>query len=602
MASTTYLKSKLSEIAAMANDEQAIDQLVELIETTPAIDPAQDEGDEQSEITGLIAFPDEEYDIKHDVHITNPAATWDFAKSVSVLFPHTLKGVVNAVRYAEKNHLKIRGLGSRHSFSLAPATDHCYIDMSKTFTYSLGRHNQTVDSLDQSSLDLLKEDVNKKYYFDALAGLTIRMINHILCPDNNDDVAKFKRKRMFNMGGGDVQTLAGAFSTGTHGSGGKYSAYHDMIRSIVLVSSEGKVYRVEPKNGITDPDKHQLYYNNHPKKVPVLLIQDDDKFYSLLVSMGCFGIIYSAIIEVTEMSLLHADYFYHKAGWNTTLKQQLKAPVLPADPDEEYFYYILLNPYKLNRRKNPSILVKEVKPSNVPGSGKKETRRKIWPSVFTNWPLSINLIRHITNSGLMPKKRIIESALRSQNDNSKKGRGYTDIAYKIWNAGSGKTKSIGTGIEIAFPVDEAVEAIDLLLACIEKVSSMGRGYYLNAPIALRFVRPSEAYLAPNYHTYKGKQVAEWCYIEILRVNSKDAEDDKKELEIFTHLQNMMCLKGGRPHWGLNFRFNFTLELLQGLYPKFNEWLAAYQFFNFKGTFENELTRKAGLEHVVAPIV
>lgn len=602
MAPTTNFQAKVSEIGAMANDEQAVNQLLDLIEKNTATDLPEEEGDETPEVTGLSTVTELAYDIKHNEFITNPAATWDFAKHVSVIFPHSLKGVVNAVRYAEENNLKIKGLGSRHSFSLAPATDHCYVDLSKTFTYSLPTHNETVHSLDQSSLDLLKDGITKKNYFDALGGLTIRMINHILCPDNNHDVARFGRKRLFNMGGGDVQTLAGAFATGTHGSGGKYSAYHDMIRSILIVASEGKVYRVEPKGGITDPDKHQQYYNNHPEKVKVLLIQDDDKFYSLLVSMGCFGIIYSAIVEVAEMTLLHADSYYKRYGWKDDLKELFKKPLLPTDPDNEYFYYIQLNPYKLNRRKNPSILIKEVKPSNIPGWGKKETRRKIWPSVFSNWPLSVNLIRHLTNSGVMPKKRIIESALRSQNDNSKRGRGYTDIAYKIWNAGSGRTKSIGTGIEIAFPAHEAPQMIDLILACIDRVSSMGRGYYLNAPIALRFVRPSKAYLAPNYYEYEGKEIAEWCYIEILRVNSKNADDDEKELEIFTHLQNMMYLNGGRPHWGLNFRFNFNTELLKKLYPKFDQWLDAYRFFNFKGTFENEFTRNAGIETTVAPIV
>lgn len=353
MSPTTNLQASLSKIGAMANDEQAVDELVELLATTPAEAPMDEEGDETPEITGLVAFSGEEFDIKHNEFITNPAGTWEFAKPVSMLFPHSLKGVVNAVRYAEENHLKIKGLGSRHSFSLAPATDHCYIDLSKTFTYSLGKHNETVHSLDQSALDLLKDGISKKQHFDALGGLTIRMINHILCPDNNKDIARFGRKRMYNMGGGDVQTFAGAFSTGTHGSGGKYSAYHDMIRSILLVSSEGKVYRVEPTNGITDADKHQLYYNNHPEKVKVLLIQDDDKFYSLLVSMGCFGIIYSAIIEVAEMTLLHADNYYYQSGWTANLKQTLQKPVLPADPEEEYFYYIQLNPYKLKRKKKP---------------------------------------------------------------------------------------------------------------------------------------------------------------------------------------------------------------------------------------------------------
>jgi hypothetical protein len=202
----------------------------------------------------------------------------------------------------------------------------------------------------------------------------------------------------------------------------------------------------------------------------------------------------------------------------------------------------------------------------------------------------------------LPKKRVIESSLRSLNDNSKKGRGYTDIAYKIWNSGSGKMKSIGTGIEVAFPSDELPEVMDLLLATIEKMASIGRGYYLNSPIALRFVRPSKVYLAPNFHHYKGKEVAEWCYIEILRVNSKDVDDDKREMEIFQHLQLMLTLKGGRPHWGLNFRFNFDKALLSQLYPKFDTWMEAFRFFNAKGTFDNEFSRNAGLFQEEIPIV
>jgi hypothetical protein len=602
MSVNAQFYSRLSKIGALADDEQSVEQLLEIVEKPEASDEMMEEGDQVPEVMNVVTHLDSEYDIKQNEFITNPAQTWDFAKAVTIIFPHSLKGVVNAVKYAEENHLKIRGLGSRHSFSLAPATDDCYVDLSKTFKYSPVAHNQTVQYLDQDSLNQLKDGLNKKAHFDVPGGMTIQMLNHVLCPDTNTDIAKFGRKRLFNMGGGDVQTFAGAFSTGTHGSGGKYSAYHDMIRSIVVVADAGKVYRVEPSNGITDPQKHKAYFAIHPEKVNIELIQDDDKFYSLAVSMGCFGIIYSAIIEITEMTLLHSEAKYHKAGWTKEYKQKFSKPVLPADPEDEYFYYILLNPYTLKRRKNPSILIKEVTPSNIPGSGKKETRRKLWPSVFASWPLSVNLIRHITNSGVLPKKRVIESSLRSLNDNSKKGRGYTDIAYKIWNSGSGKMKSIGTGIEVAFPSDELPEVMDLLLATIEKMASIGRGYYLNSPIALRFVRPSKVYLAPNFHHYKGKEVAEWCYIEILRVNSKDVDDDKREMEIFQHLQLMLTLKGGRPHWGLNFRFNFDKALLSQLYPKFDTWMEAFRFFNAKGTFDNEFSRNAGLFQEEIPIV
>ncbi len=601
------LNHKLLEVAALNDDDQAVDQMLELVKTVPPLGDAGEEGDEVPEITNFTHRSDLEYDIKENEFITNPAGTWDFAKPVTMIFPHSLRGLVNAIGYAEARNLRVKGLGARHSFSRVPATDHLYIDLSRTFSYSSESHNEAVRKLDQSALALLKEGTDVKNHFDVPAGMNIWMINHILCPSEEDvnagKEARFGQKRLFNMGGGDVQTFAGAFSTGTHGSGGTYSAYHDMVRSILLVASEGKVYRVEPSDGITDPNKHRDYYHAHPEEVPVTLLQDDDKFYSLLVSMGCFGVMYSAIIEITDMTLLHMEAFYHKGGWTREFVQKFKQPVLPADPQQELFYYVYVNPYKVKGRANPSILVREATPTDQPGSGKKETRRKLWPSVFSNWPLTVGLIRSIANSGVMPKKRIIESALKSLNDNRRKGRGYTDLAYRIWNSGSGKLKSIGTGIEVAFPVQEIPQVMETLLAALDSMGELNRGFYLNAPIALRFVRPSKAYLAPNYHQYKGREVNEWCYIEILRINSNNAADDERELKMYQHLQQMLSLQGGRVHWGLNFGFDFDKPLLMQLYPKFDIWLESYRFFNGKGTFENEFARKAGLnEPAETPVV
>jgi L-gulono-1,4-lactone dehydrogenase len=598
--STTKFEETLLKAGNEINEEESIEQLVKLVKSTnlDPTDSGDEEGDEVPEINNLIPAKDLEFEFKEDEFITNPAATWDFAKPVTIIFPHSLRGIVNAVKFAEARNMKIKALGARHSFSLAPSTDDCYVDLSKTFKYS---SESTMRDYDQSSLNRTKEGTDKGKYFDLPAGINIYMINHILCSDIKNDKEK-GNKRMYNMGGGDVQTFAGAFSTGTHGSGGKYSAYHDMIRSIVIVCSEGRAYRVEPSDGITDPESHLQYYKSNPELVPVELIQEDDKFYSLLVSMGCFGVIYSAIIEITDMTLLHAESTYIKQGWNKAFTEKFKKPVLPLNPEEEYFYYIQMNPYKLKGKNAPSIIVKEVRPTKDPGSGKRETRKKLWPSVFSSWPVSVKFIRSFSNSGMLPRRRLIESALKSQNDNKhSRGKGYTDIAYRIWNAGSGRMKSIGTAIEVAFPVEKLEEVMKVLIASFQKVAELKRGYCLNAPIALRFVRPSKAYLAPNYYGYEGREVKEWCYIELLRVNSKDQEDDERETKIFQHFQLVMNLLRGRPHWGLNFRFNFDQTLLKKLYPKYDQWIESYLFFNSNGTFDNEFTRKTGFRQEV-PII
>jgi hypothetical protein len=587
-----FLKSN----SGIKDDKKALEDF-ERKASTFSIDTTSDLEDVEFEDKPIQLDPlkkdiKEDFEIHYNVFVDNSASTWQFARRVTVIKPLNLRGTSNAVKYAEQNNLKIKGLGSRHSFSLAPATDNCYIVMDSTFTYDFSNHNEDIKKLDQTALNLMKDEYAKEEYFDAPGGMTIEMINNVLCPsDESLEPLHGKQRSMYNMGGGDVQTFAGAFSTGTHGSGGKYSAYHDTIRSILLVAAKGEIFRLEPRNGITDPAKHEAYYDKNPNLARPRLLQDNNLFYATLVNMGCFGIIYSVIMEVQPMKLLHQEVIYSESGWSSKFKQKFKKPVLPDPSVEDRYYYVQINPYKLNRNNCCSIIEKVIRPTLIPGSGKKVSNKKFWPTAFANSGFAASVIRHIANSGRFPKRRFIERALRAQNDHENAGGGYTDITYHVWNAGSGKLKSFGTAIEFAFPVDRIPGILDLLFAFLDHAGDRGLGFYFNAPIALRFVRSGKAFLAPNYEIgSEGKKISEWCYIEILRVNSKNAEDDKKELELYQHIQKMFASMGGRPHWGLNFNMDLSQEYLRTIYPKFDLWVKAYHKFNKTGVFENALTR------------
>jgi hypothetical protein len=61
--------------------------------------------------------------------------------------------------------------------------------------------------------------------------------------------------------------------------------------------------------------------------------------------------------------------------------------------------------------------------------------------------------------------------------------------------------------------------------------------------------------------------------------SNDPDDDQKELELYKHLQTMLMIEGGRPHWRLNFQFPYTLDYLRSIYPEMNKWIAFKQFFD-----------------------
>lgn len=584
----------LEQAAGSTSELKQVERIVQQVEGMNLPDTDYGLEPDHHEYKNLRYYKKKEYSIGTNNDFDNAISTWDFAGKYTVILPRSLRGIVNAVKYAEKKGKKLRALGSRHSFSNAVQTDDLYLDLSHTYQYSIEKHNETIDTLDQAPKKRLRKGVKRRYHFHALAGLKIGMINHILCPDKKGDRLLLRRKmRMFNMGGGDVQTFAGAFSTGTHGSGGIYSAYHDTVRSIELVASGGRAYRIEPSNGITDPLKHKAYYKAHPEEVQVELIQDDDKFYSAVLNMGCFGVIYSVIMEIADYTLLHEELVYKKGGWNKKLMKSFEKPKLPKD---EVFYQIQLNPYKVDGNRRNSVMVKTATKVDRRGSDKRMTHRNFWPTFFANSGISAKAIRIIANTGKKPKRGLIETALKRQDDNKNSGGGYTDLPYKIWDAGSGKLKSLGGGIEFAFPTRKVPEVLELLFAMLEQLGEKRQGYYLNVPVALRFVRPSKSYVAPNYHLDgDGNEVKEWCYIEVLRVNSNKEDMDKRELEIFSHLQNMFTYHGGRPHWGLNFNYGFSMKGLRKLYPEFDKWHAAYRFFNASGVFQNRLTEWAGFD-------
>ena len=62
------------------------------------------------------------------------------------------------------------------------------------------------------------------------------------------------------MGGYDGQTIAGVISTSTHGSGLAYGPMSAQAVSLTIVAAGGRVVRVEPAGGITDPSAWAARY------------------------------------------------------------------------------------------------------------------------------------------------------------------------------------------------------------------------------------------------------------------------------------------------------------------------------------------------------
>ena len=190
---------------------------------------------------------------------------------MNVLQPTSRNDLLNVVRGGISEGLYVRAVGSGHSFSNVCPTDRILLDP----------HGMNgVLPVDAS---LLIDPSIASSLFCAESGISIKALNKSLDKAN---------RALANMGANDGQTLAGAISTGTHGTRIGLGPIASSVRSLVLGSKNKTIYQIEPTTGITDATKFAK------ARPDIVLKQSDEWFNSNVVAMGCMGLIHSYTLEV----------------------------------------------------------------------------------------------------------------------------------------------------------------------------------------------------------------------------------------------------------------------------------------------------------------
>jgi hypothetical protein len=455
--------------------------------------------------------------------------------------------VMDAVRKAEEEKIRIRAVGSGHSFSAAAVVPvgGILLDMRKINGFEL--YNRA----------FVRKEFKDKHLIHIGAGLTIH--------DLNKKLEKLNLS-IINMGGIDHQTFSGALSTGTHGSGVGLPALSGMVRSIVLVSNGGKVFRIEPDNGITNPNAYSAY----PR---ISLIQDSKVFNSVVVSLGAMGIIYSLVIEVVRMYWLEETKLL--CDW-----PQIK-PLLADGSIHESVRSVMIQdtPYKKKNGGRSCILVshRQIDEPEKPLTVNESSRN--WLGTLGNNALVYNFILWQMNRNPAGNIGKIETSLRSLRD-----RIYVNKSHKVLYQGVEYIKERAYDSEFAFDLgqDKYLEALEELFECAEKTAHE-KGIYESAPLGLRFVKKSEAYLTPEF----GKDV---CYIDTpFLVKTRGAD------ELLGIYGKILLKHGGIPHWGkINDVLSDNPGIIRDFYPMLEVWQHVYREFNSGGIFNNEFTDRMGL--------
>jgi L-gulono-1,4-lactone dehydrogenase len=477
--------------------------------------------------------------------------------------PSTLEELREIVIGAETKGYHVKAIGSGHSSS----------DIAISRDYMVNTHG--LNSILNKDTLSFREGVNSENLFFVQCGIILKdLINEL----------DMRGKALINMGAYTGQTIAGVISTSTHGSGISLDAFPGYVKAIIMVGENGKLYHIE-RSGEKAISKAAVFI---PGFKNIEFITDDICFNAVAVSMGCMGIIYAVVIEVTNSYWLEEKRTF--CEWSK-IKAQLKNGSLL----KEYRHVeVLVNPYPKKDGEHHCLLTlrREPPPDKQKRTYKKGHRKFLYqlsldilPACFFDW-LMRTIINHFPS--LIPW--MAGFLLESLTD-----RDYIDKSFKVLDLGKANNLA-AFATEIAFPKDSYIAAVDELIAIVKKSIADGK-QYLAVPFSLRFVRANDIFLSMQYSENENEYV---CMIEFPTVSQTIGG-----LEMLARIESAMYQSKfkGVPHWGQINHVGGTRETSLGkLYPCFPQWLQVYQRFCKKGTFQNDFTKRCGIECIAPSIL
>lgn len=459
-------------------------------------------------------------------------------------YPENAEDIQAIVSEAEHEGLRVRAVGSGHSFSEVAKGRGFLMDMK-----NLRDAKRYVTNV--------KAEHQSKDFILADAGITIRRINRML-----DEMGL----ALENMGAVDFQTISGALMTGTHGTGIKKPAFPDIIRALRIVGTNSELIHIEPTDGITDPATHHANENS-------TLIQDDDVFYSAVLSFGGMGIVYQLVVEAVPRFMIHEHRYLE--NW-TVLKAQLQSGEFMDKVHDNDFVAFRVNPYKLKGDHLCSISIQNI--VNPPSPGNSGGRNFLGRLIANREAVIEGVVNRFNRN---PKRtaRNIQTALKNSTVKS-----YTDISYKVFYNSGAAVLRYGISSEFAFDA-KAEKIIEVLEFIFQQTEYYADYADLNHPshIPVRFVKASHAYLSACYNRPT-------VYIDIPTLYSTIGY-----MSLLERYQKAMIHMKGIPHWGkINNMLYTQNDFIREQFPMIDTWIRVRHKMDPKGTFLNDFIVLMGL--------
>ncbi len=152
---------------------------------------------------------------------------------------------------------------------------------------------------------------------------------------------KQRGRSLKTSGASNGQTIAGAISTGAHGSAFDTGAVQDYVTGLHLIVGADRHIWLERAS-------YPVVSERFTGLINAELIRDDTLFNAALVSFGSFGIIHGAMIETEDIYLLEA--YMQRKPLDAPLRDLMgtldfSRAALPCGNERPYHFQVLINPY-----------------------------------------------------------------------------------------------------------------------------------------------------------------------------------------------------------------------------------------------------------------
>ena len=378
------------------------------------------------------------------------------AHTARTLEPGNSHEIVEAVQRARAEKKTVKMVGTGHSFTGIAAPEHTMLRPSRlTGITNVDRDAMTVTARAGTTLKTLNQELER-------LGLSL---------NNMGDIAE--------------QTLAGAVSTGTHGTGGVAAGLAAQLAGLELVTGTGEIVKA-------DRD------------------QNSDVFDVARVGLGALGILTKLTFQVEPLFVLEANE--RPATWNEALASYDEI----VDGNHHADLYWFPHPDRMQIKTNNRL--------DVPVSEAEPLPR--WREWLDDDFLSNTVFGALTRTlNRVPRAipRANELAGRALTS-----RTYSNVAHRVFVA---RRDVVFREMEYAVPRAASIAALREARRLIDRSN-----WKISFPVEVRYTKPDDVPLSTAFER-------ESVYLAF------HVHRDADHTAYFREVEAVMTAHDGRPHWG-----------------------------------------------------